>query len=752
MSTPTEFRQSRRDLLKGGALLVGFSLLGLPRAAQAVSPGPFPGHVPGKVPDLRQVDAWLVIHADNSVSLLSGRVEIGQGGPQGLLQIAAEELDIAISQIRCGPIETGKAPETGETDASSSIEVAGPLVRQAAAEARLALVTLAAEELGVPASELVVRQGVISASGTTAKAITYGQLVGGRTLNVPITGKAPLKPRSAYRIVGSSVPRLNVREKVTGQFTYMQSLRVPDMLHGRVVRPRGQGPYGKPPRVVSIDESSISHLPGARVVRRNDFVGVVAQREWDAVRAAAALSVKWDTPTGLPGNDALFQAMRSAKSTDMVVERKGDIERAFPKARYIAQGTFKSPYQAHAPFAPNCAIADVRTDSATVHCTTQGIYVTRMEVAKVIDLPLERIVVHHVEGSGTYGPSCYHDVAQAAAILSQAVRKPVRLQFMRWDEFGWDNFGPAHLADIKVCADADGRITGYQYDGWQHGWIGTEMTEELALGTPAPDPKSGPARIVNKANAGAMYDIDNRLLNNHHISGKDHFLRGNPLRSPLDLAISFASEQMVDDLAWQHHADPVEFRRRNLSNPRWLGVLDAVVKAASWLPRRAAAPVAPGAKTAKGRGVALGTHFVSFGAAIADVEVDLESGIVRVIRLFGALDAGLVINPGLVESQILGMLTQTTSRMLKEEVTFDEKHVTSLDWISYPVLRFNECPQITPIVVQRPDDPSTGAGEEVMGAAAGAIANAVFDAIGVRLSAYPMTPERVRAALAARHS
>jgi CO/xanthine dehydrogenase Mo-binding subunit len=370
-----------------------------------------------------------------------------------------------------------------------------------------------------------------------------------------------------------------------------------------------------------------------------------------------------------------------------------------------------------------------------------------MEVANVIGLPLDRITVRHIEGAGTYGPSCYHDVAQSAAIMSQAIGRPVRVQFMRGDEFGWDPYGVAHTADVEVAADKDGRLIGYRYDGWHHGWIGKEMSEEMALGTPAPVSTSGIARIVNRVNAGGMYAIPHRRLVNHHVDARGGFLRGNPLRAPLDLAISFASEQALDELAGRVGLDSVEFRRRNIADPRWRGVLDAVVEASRWEQRKQAAGTDARPDVVSGWGVGLGTHLVSYGAAIAHLEVNRKNGEVRVVNLFGALDAGCVINPGLVESQIMGMMVQATSRVLKEEVTFNGSNVTSLDWESYPVLRLNECPNVTPIVVQRPDQPSTGAGEEVMGATAAAIANAVADALGVRIRRYPMTPDRIKEAL-----
>lgn len=735
---------SRRDLLKAGGLLVGMAL----GNARAISPGPLPDHVPGPRPASAQVDSWLAIRRDNTAVLLTGRSEFGQGAILGLLQIAAEELDLAMHQISAAASETGRSPESGETVGSSSIELVGPLVRAAAAQARQALLAMAAQRLGAPQARLQVADGVVQVAGEPQRSVRYGELVDGRRLALRVDGKAPLKARSAYRIVGRSVPRLDVREKLTGAFTYVQHVRVPGMLHGRVVRPRGQGPYGQAPVLLSVDEASIADIPGARVVRRQNFLGVVAPREWDAVRAAAALKVQWREPDGLPGHERVHAAMRAGATEDSVVLENGDIDAAFRAAAHHVSGTFDTAYQAHAPFAPNCAVADVVKDGARVFCSTQGVYVTRMEVAKVIGMPIEKVVVQHVEGAGSFGPSCYHDAAQAAALMSQHVGRPVRVQFMRWDEFGWDNYGPGHSATVRACADAQGQMTGYGYDGWQQGWIGVEMTEELALGTPVPDPPSGIARMVNKVNAGSMYDMANRRLTNHHVWAKGRFLRGNPLRSPVDLGISFASEQVVDELARRTGRDPVAFRLANMRDTRWRGVLEAVSRAAQWAPRPGAQSRKEGASVLRGRGVAVGTHFVSYGAAVAEVEVTPATGEVRVTQLYGALDAGLIVNPRLVEQQIAGMLMQAASRALYEEVQFDRQRVTSLDWSSYPVLRMSEAPTVTAVLVDRPDQPSSGAGEEVMAAAAGAIANAVCDALGgVRLHHLPMTPQRVKAAL-----
>lgn len=736
----------RRAFLQGGgALLVGMTLGGRGRAE---SLGPFPRpDITGPSPDPKTVDSWIRVSADNRVTLLMGKCHIGQGNITAMTQIAAEELDVGMDQVSCAPQVSGITPDQGEVDSSSSIEFAGPEVRNAAAEARQALLALAAARLGAPVEALTVERGLVWVKGAPQRSVAYGELLAGKRMQVAVTGKAPLKRPADYRLVGRSEPRDDMAPKVAGRFAFMQSLKLPGMLHGRVVRPRGQGMYGTVPKVVSIDEASIAAIPGARLVRKGDFVGVVAPREWDAVKAARALKVEWKYAGGLSGSDRLYDRMRAAKTEDSVVETAGDAGAAFARAPHKVAASYRGPYQGHAPFAPHCAIADVRADGARVLSSNQGVYATRHAVSQVLPhLPLESIVAEHHEGSGVYGAACYQDVAQAAALMSLMVGAPVRVQFMRWDDHGWDNYGNAHVAEVKVAADEAGKIVAYQYDGWQHAWIFHEATEEFALGKTQPPSKPDLARVVNRLNAGVMYDLPNKQLNNHHISTLDGYLRANALRSPLDLAICFASEQAIDELAVALKLDPIEFRRRNMSKPRWIGVMDAAARAANWTPRAQGSARRSGS-TLRGRGIGLGTHFSSHGCAVAEVEVDRATGAVRVQHVVGAIDAGLVVNPDIVESQIIGMCTQAASRMLKEEVAFDTEKVTSLDWVSYPVLRFDEHPRITPVIVQRTDQPSTGAGEEVMGATAAAIANAVFDATGVRFHQFPLTPARVLAGL-----
>jgi len=733
---------SRRDLLKGGgALVVGFSLAGavpdMAAAARGDTAGP---------PYPRTVDSWIAIHADNTATIYFGKIEMGQGNTTGMLQIAGEELDLEMSQMTAVKGDTNITPDQGATSSSSSIERGGPQLRAAAAEARNALLALASKRLSAQIASLTVSKGVVFVDGDPHRSVKYGDLLGDKVLKTKVPGTAPLKPPSRYTLVGTRVPRVDLPDKMANKYQHMQHVRLPGMLHGRVVLPRGQRAYGAGAKPLTIDESSIKNIPSARVVRKGDFVGVVAEQEWDAVKAAAELKVTWAETPALPSGD-MYERMRAAKTQDTTVATRGDVAAGFAQAAHVASSTYRCPYQSHAPFAANCAVADVKPDSVHVMSSTQDVYSARQFLSDVLGMKPEQIRVQYHEGSGTFGRSCYGDAEQTAAILSQASGRPVRVQFMRWDEHGWDQYGPAHLAEVRAGIDDQGNLVAYEYHGWQHGWTVTSTIYDIALQKPGVERASGSGSItVNPMSTGSMYTVRNRKVVSHAVPMAG-FLRGAALRSPLDLSFCFASEQTIDELAHAIKMDPLEFRRKNIGDKRWLGVLNAAAEAARWTPRVLASPVSD-AEIVTGRGIGLGTHHVSYGAAVADIEVNRRTGTIVAKKIFAAMDVGLAVNPALVENQIIGQAVQSVSRVLKEEVTFDKTGVTSLDWNSYPVLRFAEHPEVIPVVVQRLEEPSTGAGEEVMGATAAAVANAFFDATGIRLRQYPMTPERVRTALA----
>lgn len=727
----------RRDLLKaGGALVVSFQL-----PALAFAQGRVPQAGP---PNPDQIDSWIAIHQDNTATVFIGFAELGQGASTALLQVAAEELDLSMTQVRSVGLDTHVTPNQGGTYSSSAMRVGGPQVQKAAAEARHALLSLAATRLGEPVANLRITNGIVSGTGS----VTYGELIGDRLFNQPFTGNAPVKDPSRYTLVATPVRRLDIPRKAHGTYRYVQHLRLPGMLHGRIVRPRGQGAYRDGVQVININPDSIAHIQGARIIQKDNFIGVVAEREWDAVRAAEQLEVDWERPRTLPGNSDLFSRMENGPTIERVAVDEGDVsvyDNAFVNSAFNGTG----PYQAHVPFAPNCALADISDTGALVMCSTQDVYNTRTSIANLLGLEPEQVRVQYHEGAGTFGHSCWDDAAQAAALMSALAGVPVRVQFMRWDEHGWDTYGPAHIGKAKVSADRSGKLLSYEYEGWQHHWSLIETTAQSATGTPAAEWPPFPAQQINPLTLGGMYDIPNRRLLNHHVDGLD-YLKGAWLRSPLDLSFSFISEQAIDDLAYQLDMDPWQFRQQNISNRHWLDVLNGAAEAANWQSRPAAANAADPANTniASGRGIGVGTHLASYGGAVAEIEVNTETGEVRIVHLYGAIDAGLVVNTSNVENQIIGQLVQTASRMLLEEVTFNDTGVTSLDWAAYPILRFEQCPSITPIIVQRLDEPPSGAGEEVMAAAAAAIANAFFDATGKRMTMYPFTPERVLATLA----
>lgn len=770
---------ARREFLQAtGVIVVAFSMAGVMRAQAQTGAAPARPRVPISGPPNRNaVDSYIAIHADNTATLYAGYVELGQGGPTALRQIAAEELDLDFEQMKTVTVDTHLSTE-GLTLASRTAAIGGTEVRAAAAEARRVLLELAAQRLDARVGDLTTEKGVVSVGGDAARAVTYADLVGdgsfdrtfeqyayngGIELPRTTSDHATPKPRDAYSIVGTRVPRPDVAEKIRGTYQYVQHVRLPGMLHGRVVWPRGQGAHGiSNPTVASIDESSIADIPGVRVVRRNNFVGVVAEREWDAVRAASRLKVTWQPfSANLPGHEALFDSFRSAKTTDLVDTDTGAADAALTRAAHAVSATYRGPYQSHGAMAPNCAVADVTGDGALVICSSQAIFLTRFGLAPLLGLPLDEIRVQYAAGSNAYGNSCYGEAANAAAILSQEVGRPVRLQLSRADELGWDNYGPALRSEVRGGVDAQGKLVALDYHAWTHATAWLETASQLALGTPPPTggygvPAPGPGRAglfsVHLSQTD-MYDVVNRRIVNHVVTGAG-YLRTGALRAPMDPSTFFALEGVIDELAYAAKLDPYELRKRNISHARWLAVLEAAAGAAKWTPRVAASRLS-NARVVTGRGIAVGTHHlpqnqgdrVTFAAAVVDIEVNRDTGIVVAKQIYGAMDCGLAINPGIVESQIVGMCVHGASLALCEEVQFNETNVTSVDWASYRTLRFGEHPNVTPILIQRLHERSSGAGEEVLPAVVAAIGNAFFDATGVRLRQYPLTPARVLAAL-----
>ncbi|HZO95781.1 MAG TPA: molybdopterin cofactor-binding domain-containing protein [Gaiellaceae bacterium] len=768
---------SRKTFVKGGgAMIVGLSLAGTAGRAQAAGIDPFASPGPG---DPNAVDSFLMIHSDNTASLRSGRIELGQGSTTALRTIAAEELDMDTDQIRHIAFDTGgptPSPNTGNTGGSTSISQGGPLVRKAAAEAKQSLLKLASVALGVPVASLTVSKGVVSGGG---KKISYGELIGDKLFNVRYTGttlktgEAPAKPVSQYTQVGiARIPRDDIPDIVSGVKTYAANVRVPGMLHGRVVRPRGQGAYGDGinPVPLKVDESSIKNIPDVKIVRVGNFLGVVAPKEYDAIQAAAQLKVAWSDPPKIFDVGNLWRGMREFDSKGQAPARiafnSGNVDSAMASAAKTWGGTFKYHYQMHAPIGPNVAVADVTENSAIIYSHVKNGYgVTRPQISAALNSAADllygkgarvydqsRVRVVYYEGASSFGGGAAHvDNGETAAIMSMAVGAPVRVQWMRWDEHGWDNYGPATMWDVKGGIDGSGNLVAW--DATSFGMAAyTKTPSEVQVGQPIPTPGNGPADTTY---SGTQYNIPNRRIVGKTVPVLNNYFKTSTLRAPNAMQTCFANEQVVDHLAYLAGMDPYQFRLKNISTAQvndgfnqWRDALVAVAKAANWQPRVANSVKQTG-DIRKGRGIAMGGFAGSQAANVADIEVNVKTGKIVTKHMAVAVVAGLMAGPALAENNMSGALIMGVSRALHEEVAFDKGRVTSLDWVGYPLLRFKDHPSVTTVVVQRTDLQPTGNGEPPTAAAAAAIANAFFDATGVRLYEAPMTAARVRATLKA---
>ena len=688
-----------------------------------------------------QVDTWLAVDAEGNVTVYSGKVELGTGVATALAQIVAEELDVPVERVRMVMGDTAQTPDEGYTAGSKTIQRGGAVLRQAAAEARQALLALAAERLGAPVERLAVGGGVVSVQGEPARSVGYGALLEGRRFDRRVSGRAPLKPPAAYTVVGRSVPRVDLAGKATGAPSFVHDLRLPGMVHGRVVRPAGVGAT-----LAGLDEASIGGVPGLlRVVRRGDFVGVVAEREEQAIRAARDLKVSWRAGAPLPAMADLAAHLRGLPASDQVLVARGDVAAALRGAARRLEATYYQPYQAHASVGPSCAVADVGPDRAVVWSSTQGVYQLRGALAGLLGLPAERVRVVHLEGAGCYGHNGADDVAADAALLSQAVGRPVRVQWMRHDEHAWEPYGPAMVMAVRGGLDARGNVAAWDYQVWSpphtarpSGDAGRLLAAQLVAGQA---PASRGSAGGGGRNAPTNYEFAASRVTGHWLATSP--LRTSALRSLGAAANTFANESFMDELAAAAASDPVEFRLRHLADPRAIAVVRRAAELAGWQPRPS--PAADGgAAVLSGRGIAFARYENdgAYVATVAEVEVDRASGAVRVRRVIVAHDCGLIINPDGVRNQVEGNVLQSLSRALKEEIAFDGSRVTSVDWTSYPILRFPEVPEVEVALLDRPDQPPLGAGEPATPPTAPAIANAIFDATGRRLRALPLTPLR----------
>jgi CO/xanthine dehydrogenase Mo-binding subunit len=746
---------TRRQFLKGtGALIISFNLL--PPAGKVHAQF---ARLPSGDIDPTSLDSWLVITPDGFVTFYTSKVELGTGTITALAQIVAEELDVPFDKIKMDSGDTSRTIEQGSTVGSRTIERAGPQIRQAAAAARQELLKLAAARLNAPVDKLAVTDGVVAVAADPAKKVSYGQLIGGKKFNTKITASgtgwdmkvAPevkAKNPKDYKIVGRSIRRVELPAKVTGEHDYIHDVRIPGMLHGRVVRPPVINT-----EPVSIDRESINGIPGIfMIVREGKFVGVVAKTEWAAIKAARALKVTWSKPTSkVPGTpEEVFAYLKNTKpARTLKPVDKGDPANALNQAKKNYQATYRWPFQMHGMIGPSCAIADVKGDKATIWSGPQGPFRTRGTIAKLLNIPEPNVRIIYHEASGSYGRMSTDDGAEDAALLSRAAGAPVRVQWSRQDEHGWEPKGPAQLDEAKAAVDGDGKLLAWDFVDYGQPWTasgGTPLLASLQIGIQPTNP-GGPNGTQS---SGEIYPVPNQRIVAHLVNW--HFpepipLRTSNLRAPGDIARCFASESLIDEIAADLKVDPLEFRLRSLSgNKRGIDCLQAAADKAGWQKRPSPAPAAAG-NIAKGRGIALTQRANTYVATVAEVEVNKTTGQVAVKRIVCSHDCGLMINPDGVKNQVEGNVIQGVSRALLEEVTFNANGVTSLDWATYPILRFPDVPDLDVVLINRPEMQPLGAGEGATIPPAAAIANAIFDAVGVRLREGPFTPKRVLAAI-----
>ena len=757
---------SRRDFLKGcGALIVSFSAAPLTQYS-ANAQGQFDTH-PGHI-DPDKLDSWLAIGADGTITAYTGKCDFGQGIFTAQTQLIAEELCVPIARVKLIECDTAITPDQGTTSGSQTTPTNfnDENLALAAATAREALMSLAAKQLGEPVERLKLDNGVITSR--SGRQVTYAELVGSKHFNLPLNPTAKRRPAAEWTVLGKPVPSLDRVALMTGQFEFLHNVRVPGMLHGRVVRPPEMGAT-----VAHVDEHSVRDLPGLKkVVVRKDFVGVVAETQYQAVLAARQLVVQWNPGPALPAQNTFFEHLQQQPSHDALSVDSQDLDMQLAAAGSVLRARYTYPYQMHGSVGASCAVADVKPDGATIWSATQSAYPTRSIVAMLLGLPLDSVRVIYTRGSGCYGLNGADAVSFDAALLSQAAGRPVRLQFSRQDEMMWENFGSAMVVEHRAGITADGRILAWDRENWvaslgnrpgydQPGNVISGMLTGYPPEPLEPGPAKPPAgKLRNGSNTVPSYfagciagkcggggTIESERVLTHTV--RSPFFTG-PLRSPLRIQNTFANECFMDELCAHAKADPVAFRLQHLRDSRVIGVLNAAAKAAGWAPRPFPTPAVAQTGVATGRGIACVAYEGENGyaALVAEVTVDLDSGLVRPVRFVVALDCGPISNPDGLRNQIEGGLLQGMSRALVEEVTWDERRITSVDWETYNSLHLDyEIPAIETVFVTPAGVPATGAGETAITVTPAAIGNAIFDATHVRLRHLPFTPARVKAAL-----
>jgi len=712
-----------------------------------------------------ELDAWIAIDANGDVTAYTGKCELGTGLSTAQTQLIAEELSVTFSRVRLIQCDTALTPDQGTTSGAQShpTNFNHGALALAGATAREALLEAASKRFGVPVDQLRLNDGVISIASDASKTVTYAQLIGGRKFSIVLNRNAKRKPPSEWTVLGKPIHRIEIPAIVTGRHEYVHDVKVPGMLHGRVVRPPAVGS-----RLLSVDETSIRGTPGfIKLVVKQNFVGVIAEKPWQAIQVAQRLKVDWAPGQSLPSYSSFHDYLRTAKPTrDTFAVNSKDVDAAFSGASKTIHATYRYPYQMHGSIGSSCAVADVQSGSATIWSASQAVYPLKNSVAMVLGIPPANIHVIYSQGSGCYGVNQADSVSYDAALLSQAVGKPVRVQLSRKDEMAWENYGYSFVIDERAALNTDGSITSWDHESWgavMGGRPGNNTPGNVASGflagfkpqpftprSPAPDPagySNGNNAVPSYVSSGTGTIRSQRVLI-HNVQSP--FFTG-PLRSPERLQNTFAHESFIDEVAASVKADPVDYRLRHLRDLRLIDVVKAAAKAANWQSRPSplARPDHRRTGSVSGRGMSCVLYEGDNGycAMVAEVEVNQDTGSVNVKRFVIAVDVGPVSNPDGLRNQLEGGALHGLSRTLLEEVTWDDQKVTSVDWKTYHPLPLGvEIPKIETILINRPDERATGAGETAVTVAAAAIANAIFDASGVRLRQVPFTPERVKAA------
>ncbi|PDT82970.1 molybdopterin cofactor-binding domain-containing protein [Sinorhizobium sp. BJ1] len=731
---------TRRSVVVGtGALVVSFSL---GRAFAQEPPATPPVSLPGSLDDDRFLDSWIRIDAANSVTVFTGKAELGQGIRTALLQVAAEELEVDPAEIQLVTADTGRTPNEGFTAGSQSMQNSGTAIRNAAAQVRALLLAEAAKRFGVAATELKAEnKSVLARDG---RSVSYGELVSGQILHVEAQPQSTFKQPGTFRVIGKSLPRVDIPAKVTGQPAYVHDLRLDGMLHARVVRPPSPAA-----ELTEFDGGGVEAMPGVvSVVRDGSFLAVVAEKEFQAVNAMRTLAAaaKWQEQETLPDQVDLPAELQKLEREVGTVAEAGMLS----SGGKVFEATYTRPYQIHGSIGPSCAVALMKEDGTLdVWSHTQGVFPDRAAIAEMLAMPEDKVHVVHMEGSGCYGHNGADDAAADAALIATRLPgKPVRVQWMREQEHSWEPYGPAMLVKVSATLDAQGKIASWAYDLWSN----THSTRPGGAGAllagrhkaQAFQPK--PARLSISAsgngdrNANPLYVTPNKRVLWHFLP--DMPLRVSALRALGAYANVFAIESTIDELALMAEADPVEFRLRHMEDPRARAVIELAAERFGWndaqMPRN----------HGRGFGFARYKNLAAYLAVAMEVEVAPETGRVRVMRAVSAIDSGEVVNPEGIRNQTEGGILQSISWTLYEAVTFDRTRITSTDWSSYPILRFASVPDSIEVhIVERPGEPFLGTGEAAQGPAAAAVANAIRNATGKRFYDLPFTRDRIRDAV-----